>query len=168
MGEVAQLWSPRVYPRLERHWVSFGERIVLSEDGREEAGALLILPVCYGQLCAVLQVMELKYEKTIKTGTDIAIWINHIALFVGIIVVENHRVLVSFGARPGSKVKVTIEARDVVNDNAGVFPRLNNGVYEDGNAPPHADVDGGLEVYPHLHPSRWRFLSDQSTTMLSI
>jgi hypothetical protein len=110
VGTVTQLWNPRGERRLPRHWISYDERILIGGEGREQAGVLSVRPGAGGALRARLQVAGGDFGESIEPGHDLAIWINGLSLFVDLIAVGEQRLLASFRAPAGARVRVTVEA----------------------------------------------------------
>lgn len=123
MGNVVQLWNPRIDPRLGRHWVRFEDPVIVGGDNPGQAGVLTLLSAGDDKLRVRLQVIGNEFEEDIAPGSDIALWINGLEMLVGVAAVEHGRALVAFGIPRGSHANVTLEGD---NDFAGLkaaYPR---------------------------------------------
>lgn len=108
MSNVVHMWSPRSNHHLRRHWVDFGDRIIIDGENIEQSGVLSVQPMGWDQLRACLQVMGRQYEETVTPGHDITVWISGVEVTIGVKAVEDERMLVEFGVPMGSKVGVTL------------------------------------------------------------
>jgi hypothetical protein len=109
VGNVVQLWNPRVDHRLGRHWVRFEDSIVVGGSTPDQSGVLTVVPLDGDMLRVRLQVIGGEYEEDIAPGNDIAIWINGLYMLIGVTAVEDGRALVAFGIPRGSQVNVTLD-----------------------------------------------------------
>lgn len=109
MGNVVQLWNPRIDHRLGRHWVRFAEPIVVGGSTPEQSGVLTVQPVSEDKLRVRLKVIGSEFEEDLVPGNDLALWINGLYMMVGVTAVEEGRALVAFGIPRGSKANVTLD-----------------------------------------------------------
>lgn len=116
MGNVVQLWNPRIDHRLGRHWVRFDDPIVVGGTCPDQSGVLTIAPLGEDRLQARLQVIGNEYEETITPGNDIALWINGLYMLIGVTAVEDGRALVAFGVPRGSQANVTLDEDEAPMD----------------------------------------------------
>lgn len=112
MGNVVQLWNPRIDPRLGRHWVRFEDPVIVGGDNPGQAGVLTLLPAGDDRLRVRLQVIGNEYEEDVSPGNDIALWIHGLQMLVGVSAVEEGRALVAFGIPRGSRANVTLDDED--------------------------------------------------------
>lgn len=108
MGSVTQLWNPCGNRTLHRYWVSFSDRIIIEGENPEHAGVLSLRPEGTHGLKARLQILGSECESPVAPGCDITLWINGLALFIGVKAVEETRVLVAFGVPRDATVAVTV------------------------------------------------------------
>lgn len=109
MGNVVQLWNPRIDPRLGRHWIRFEDPIVVGGTNPGQSGVLIVTPLAGDRLHVRLQVIGHDYEQDIAPGNDIALWINGLYMLIGVTAVEEGRALVAFGVPRGAQANVTLE-----------------------------------------------------------
>jgi hypothetical protein len=121
MGNVVQLWNPRIDHRLGRHWIRFEDPIVVGGTNPEQSGVLTVLPLEGDRLRVRLQVIGSEYEQDIAPGNDIAIWINGLYMLIGVTAVDEGRALVAFGVPRGSQANVTLD-EDAAPMNLAVLP----------------------------------------------
>ena len=108
MGSVTQLWNPCGNRTLHRYWVSFSDRIIIEGENPEHAGVLSLRPEGTHGLKARLQILGSECESPVAPGCDITLWINGLALFIGVKAVEETRVQVAFGVPRNATVAVTV------------------------------------------------------------
>jgi len=133
VGKLVQLWSPRSNNRLRRHWVSFGDRIIIGGESLDQAGVLSLRPAYEGELRARLRVMGREYEEAVRIGHDISVWINGLELFAGVKAIDAGRMLLVFGIPPGSRVNVTLEAGPALDEGTeALFERAFDSANPDG------------------------------------
>jgi hypothetical protein len=116
VGNVVQLWNPRIDHRLGRHWIRFEDPIVVGGTLPEQSGVLTVTPLGDDRLRARLQVIGGEYEEIITPGNDIALWINGLYMLVGVTAVEEGRALVAFGVPRGSLANVTLDEDEAPMD----------------------------------------------------
>jgi hypothetical protein len=109
VGNVVQLWNPRIDHRLGRHWVRFNEPIVVGGTSPDQSGVLTVTPLGGDRLHVCLQVIGAEYAEDIAPGNDIALWINGLYMLIGVTAVEEGRALVAFGVPRGSQANVTLD-----------------------------------------------------------
>ena len=120
MGNVVQLWNPRIDHRLGRHWIRFDDSIVVGGSHPEQSGVLTVLPMEGNRLRVRLQVIGGEYEEIITPGNDIAVWINGLYMLIGVTAVEDGRALVAFGVPRGSQANVMLDEDEAPMDLAGL------------------------------------------------
>lgn len=120
MGNVVQLWNPRIDHRLGRHWIRFDDPIVVGGTCPEQSGVLTVTPTGEDTLRVRLQVIGNEYEQTITPGSDIALWINGLYMLIGVTAVEEGRALVAFGVPRGSQANVTLDEDEAPVDLAAL------------------------------------------------
>jgi len=136
VGSVAHLWNPRGNQRLRRHWISFGEQIVIGGESLAQAGELSLRPSCPGELHARLRVMGREFHQAVQAGNDIVLWINGLTLFIGVKALDNGRLLVAFGVAPGARVNVTLDAGTVAEgDTEAIAAAHRDAVRESSRGP---------------------------------
>jgi hypothetical protein len=112
VGNVAEIWNARNLKRgLRRHWVSFGDQMVISGDQAEQCGVLSICqPNASGRLFATLTLEDKQLTEEILRSGELVIHIRDIELVVSVRAVEGARVLVEFGIPHGNQAKVALWA----------------------------------------------------------
>jgi hypothetical protein len=110
VGNVTEIWNVRNLERgLRRHWVRFGDEIVISDDHPEQCGVLSICrPAASGRLFATLTLDDKQLTEEIIRSGDLVISIRDIQLVVAVRAVEGARVLVEFGIPQGNHAKVAL------------------------------------------------------------
>jgi hypothetical protein len=112
VGNVAHIWNARSLQRgLHRHWVGFGERMVISGEHPGQCGVFSICePNASGRLFATLT-LEDKHltEEILRTG-ELVIHICDMELVVSVRAVEGSRVLVEFGMPKGDRTRIALWA----------------------------------------------------------
>ncbi len=114
MNNVSKLWNTRRSQRVQRHWVSFAEHIVIAGEDFEQSGVLSVLPTGRETgreaLRARLRVLGNEFEEVVMPGQNINVWIHGLELVVTVRAVEDDRMLVEFGVPLGSRVGVTLDS----------------------------------------------------------
>jgi hypothetical protein len=110
MGNVAEIWNARSLKRgLRRHWVRFGDEMVISGDQANELDVLSICqPNASGRLFATLTLADQELTEEFDRGGELVIRIRDIELVVAVRAVEGKRVLVEFGAPHGNRARIAL------------------------------------------------------------
>lgn len=115
MGSVTEIWSARNLKRgLRRHWVRFGEEMLISSDETAYSGVLSIWrPIPGGPLFAGLKAAGGEFIREIGHHGELVIHIDDLRLVVAVRAVECGRALVEFGVPPGNQVKVALDGQEI-------------------------------------------------------
>jgi hypothetical protein len=109
---VTQIGNARkLTPGPRRHWVRFGEVMLISDEKTARNGALAICQPIPGEpLLAILQTADGKYAGEIDCGGEMIIQIHDLKLIVAVRAVERGHALIEIGVPHGDRVKIAFEA----------------------------------------------------------
>ena len=112
MGDVTEIWRARGLKRgLSRHWVRFGEAILLAGGPSDPGGVLSIFrSAADGRLVASITEARGQRIEEIGRSGQLVIDTEAVRVVVAVRAVEAMRALVEFGVPHGGRIEIVLQA----------------------------------------------------------